>query len=70
MALAQERADELSAAMKQVEDASGSARGTAKTRLDGLAAALAKDAAAAPGLQAARMRACASVIQKRGAELK
>jgi hypothetical protein len=56
--------------MKQVEDASGSARSTAKTHLESLAAALAKDAAAAPGLQAARMRACASVIQKRAAELK
>jgi hypothetical protein len=69
-ALPQERADELSAAMKQVEDASGSARSAAKTHLESLAAALAKEAATAPGLQAARMRACASVIQKRDAELK
>jgi hypothetical protein len=68
--LPQERADALSAAMKQVEDASGSARTAAKTRLESLAAELVKDAAAAQGLAAARMRACASTIQKHAAELK
>ncbi len=69
-ALPQERADALSAAMKQVEDASGSARTTAKTNLESLAAALVKDAASAPAVDAARMRACASTIQKHDAELK
>ncbi len=69
-ALPQERADELSAAMKQVEDASGSARSTAKTHLESLAAELVKGAASAPAQDAARMRACASTIQKRDAELK
>ena len=69
-ALPQERADALSAAMKQVEDTSGSARTAAKAHLESLAADLVKDAAAAPALHAARMRACASTIQKRDAELK
>jgi hypothetical protein len=69
-ALPQERADALSVAMKQVEDTSGSARSAAKTRLESLAAELAKDAAAAPAFQAVRMRACATTIQKRAAELK
>jgi hypothetical protein len=69
-ALPQERADALSAAMKQVEDTSGSARTAAKTHLESLAAELAKGAASAPTLDAARMRACASTIQKRDAELK
>jgi hypothetical protein len=69
-ALAQDRADALSAAMKDVEGASGSARATAKTKLEGLAAALSKDAATAPAMQAARMKALVSVIQKRDAELK
>jgi hypothetical protein len=69
-ALPQDRADALSAAMKQVEDTTGAARATAKTHLESLAAQLAKDAAAAPALHAARMRACASTIQKRDAELK
>jgi hypothetical protein len=69
-ALPQERVDALNAAMKEVESAGASARRAAVTRLDGLAAELAKDAAAAKGLDAARMRACASTIQKRNAELK
>jgi hypothetical protein len=56
--------------MKQVEDASGSARTAAKTHLESLAAELVKDAAAAPTVHAARMRACASTIQKRAAELR
>ena len=42
----------------------------AVTRLDGLAAELAKDAAAAMGINAARMRAAASTIQKRNAQLR
>jgi hypothetical protein len=69
-ALPQERVDALNAAMKDVEGANAAARRAAVTRLDGLAAELAKDAAAARGLDAARMRACASTIQKRNAELK
>jgi hypothetical protein len=69
-ALPQDRADALSAAMKQVEETNGSARAAAKTRLESLAAELVKDAAAAPALEAARMRACVSTIQKRDAELK
>jgi hypothetical protein len=56
--------------MKDVESASAAGRRTAVTRLDGLAAELAKDAASAVGLTAARMRACAATIQKRNAELK
>ena len=69
-ALPQERADALNAAMKQVEDSTRSARSAAKTQLESLAAELAKDAATAPAIDAARMRACASTIQKRNAELK
>jgi hypothetical protein len=69
-ALAQDRADALNAAMKEVESASGAARRTAITKLDGLAADLARDAAAAKGIDAARMKACVSTIQKRNAELK
>jgi hypothetical protein len=56
--------------MKEVESATGATRRTAVTKLDGLAAELAKDAAKAVGIDAARMRACASTIQKRNAELK
>ena len=56
--------------MKQVEDSSGAARSAAKTRLESLAAELTKDAAAAPGITAARIRACVATIQKRSAELK
>jgi hypothetical protein len=69
-AITQERADALGAAMKDVEASSGAARNAAKTKLESLAADLTKDAAAAPGINAARMRACVSVIQKRAAELK
>jgi len=69
-ALPQERADALGAAMKQVEDTTGSARNAAKNKLESLAAELTKDAATAPPAQAARMRACVSVIQKRASELK
>jgi hypothetical protein len=69
-ALTQDRADALSAAMKQVEESNGSARSAAKTRLDSLTADLAKDAATAPAIAAARIRACVSTIQKRSAELK
>jgi len=68
--LTQERADALSAAMKAVEDSSGSARNSAKSKLESLAADLAKDAATKPGITASRIRACVSVIQKRAAELK
>ena len=68
--LTQDRADALSAVMKQVEDSNGSARGAAKTKLDSLTADLAKDAATAPAIDAARIRACVSTIQKRSAELK
>ena len=68
--LTQERADALSAAMKQVEDASGAARNAAKTRLESLAADLTKDAATANPLAAKRMKAAVAVIQKRSAELK
>ncbi len=69
-ALPQARADALGAAMKEVEGSSGAARRAAKARLESLAADLAKDAASAPAIAAARMRACASTIQKRDAELK
>jgi hypothetical protein len=69
-ALPQDRADALNAAMKDVESASAANRRAAITKLDGLAADLAKDAAAAAGINAARMRACASTIQKHDAELK
>ena len=69
-ALPQERIDALNAAMKDVEGASAANRRAAVTRLDGLAAELAKDAASAMGLNAARMRAAASTIQKRNAQVK
>ena len=49
---------------------SGSARSAAKTKLESLAADLAKDAATAPAIAAARIRACVATIQKRNAELK
>jgi hypothetical protein len=68
--LTQDRADALSAAMKAVEDANGSARGAAKSKLDSLTAELAKDATTAPANDAARIRACVSTIQKHSAELK
>jgi hypothetical protein len=67
-ALPQERIDALNAAMKDVESASAANRGSAVTRLNGLAGELAKDAASATGNNAARMRACASTIQKRNAQ--
>jgi hypothetical protein len=69
-ALPQERIDALNTAMKDVEGASAANRRTAVTRLDGLAAELAKDAATAVGLNAARMRSAASTIQKRNAQVK
>jgi hypothetical protein len=69
-ALPQERIDALNAAMKDVEGASAANRRTAVTKLDGLAAELAKDAASATGLAAARMKAAASTIQKRNAQSK
>jgi hypothetical protein len=56
--------------MKDVEGASAANRRAAVTRLDGLAAELAKDAASAMGLSAARMRNAAATIQKRNAQLK
>jgi hypothetical protein len=56
--------------MKDVEGATGSSRGAAVTKLNGLAAELAKDGAAAMGLNAARMKAAASTIQKRNAQAK
>jgi hypothetical protein len=69
-ALAQDRIDSLNAAMKDVESASAATRRAAVTKLDALAAELAKDAAKVMGLDAARMRACATTIQKRNAEVK
>ena len=69
-ALPQERIDALNAAMKDVESATAASRGAAATRLDGLAAELAKDAAAAMGNNAARMRSAASTIQKRNAQVR
>ena len=69
-ALPQERIDALNAAIKDVEGASASTRRAAITRLDGLATDLAKDGAAAKGLNATRMRNAAATIQKRNAELK
>ena len=56
--------------MKDVENASAADRRTAVTRLDGLAAELAKDAATAMGNNAARMRSAASTIQKRNAQVR
>jgi hypothetical protein len=67
-ALPQERIDALTAAMKDVENAGAANRKAAATRLDGLAAELAKDAATATGHTAARMRSAASTIQKRNAQ--
>ena len=67
-ALPQERIDAINAAIKDVEGASPAARGSAVSRLNGLAAELAKDAASATGNNAARMRAAASTIQKRNAQ--
>jgi len=67
--LAQDRADALSAAMKQVEDASGSARSAAKSKLETLTADLAK-MTGVPAADAARIKACVATIQKRSAELK
>jgi hypothetical protein len=69
-ALPQDRIDALNAAMKEVESASAANRRAAVTKLDGLAAELAKDAAKAVGIDASRMRAAASTIQKRNAEVK
>ena len=67
-ALPQEKIDALNAAIKEVESASAANRGSAVSRLNGLAAELAKDASAATGMNAARMRAAASTIQKRNAQ--
>jgi hypothetical protein len=67
-ALPQARIDALNAAMTEVEGASAANRGAAVTRLNGLAAELAKDAASATGHSASRMRAAASTIQKRNAQ--
>ncbi|MEZ5318889.1 MAG: hypothetical protein R2752_15930 [Vicinamibacterales bacterium] len=69
-ALPQDRIDALNAAMTAVEGASAATRGAAVTRLDALAAALAKDAATMRGLNATRMKNAASTIQKRNAEMK
>ncbi|MSO48408.1 MAG: hypothetical protein EXQ49_00655 [Acidobacteria bacterium] len=69
-ALPQERIDALNAGMKDVEGATGAARAGAVTRLNGLAAALATDAAAATGHNATRMKAAASTIQKRNLQPK
>ena len=67
-ALPQARIDALNAGMTEVEGASATARAAAITRLNGLAAELAKDAASATGYNASRMRAAASTIQKRNAQ--
>ncbi len=69
-ALPQERIDALNAAMKDVESASAANRRAAVAKLDGLAAELTRDAASAPLASAARMRAAASTIQKRNAQVK
>jgi len=69
-ALPQERINALDAAMKDVESASAANRRAAVARLDGLAAELTKNAATAPFASAARMRAAASTIQKRNAQMK
>jgi hypothetical protein len=57
------------AAMKDVESANAATLRAAISRLDGLAGDLAKDVGTAAGINAARMRACASTIQKRDAQL-
>jgi hypothetical protein len=67
-ALPQERIDALHAAMKDVESASAANRRVAVSKLDGLAAELAKDGAAAMGVNATRMKAAAATIQKRNAQ--
>ena len=69
-ALPQERIDALNAGMKEVESASAATRRAAITKLDAMAAELAKDGAAAMGLNAKRMKDAASTIQKRAAEIK
>ena len=69
-ALPKERIDALNASMKEVEGATGAARRTAVTTLNGLAAELTKSAASVTGANAAKMKAAASVIQKHNAELK
>jgi hypothetical protein len=69
-ALPQDKIDALNAAMKEVESASAANRKAAATRLDGLAAELAKEAATAMGYNASRMRSAASTIQKRNAQLR
>ncbi len=68
-ALPQERIDALNAAMKDVESATAANRGGAVSRLNGLAAELAKDAASATGQTAVRMRSAAATIQKRTAQM-
>ena len=67
-ALPQEKIDALNAAMKDVEGAAAANRGAAVSKLNGLAAELAKDGAAATGLNASRMKAAAATIQKRNAQ--
>jgi hypothetical protein len=67
-ALPQEKIDALNAAMKDAEGAAGAARTAAVTKLNTLAAELAKDAASMTGLNASRMKAAASTIQKRNAQ--
>jgi len=69
-AVPQERIDALNAAMNDVEGASAANKRAAISKLDGLAAELAKDAASMTGLNAARAKNCAATIQKRDAELK
>jgi hypothetical protein len=64
----QEKIDALNAAIRDAESASGAARTTAVTKLNTLAAELAKDAAGATGHTAARMKAAASTIQRRNAQ--
>jgi hypothetical protein len=69
-ALPQDVADSIFGAMKEVEGASGAARRTAVAKLETLAGELTKAAAQARGMNATRLRAAASTIQKRNAELK
>jgi hypothetical protein len=67
-ALPQAKIDALNAAMTEVEGASGAARAAAVTKLNGLAAELAKDGASATGHNATRIKNAASTIQKRNAQ--
>jgi hypothetical protein len=64
----QEKIDALNAAIKDAEGGAGAARTAAVAKLTTLAAELTKDAAGATGINASRMKAAASTIQKRNAQ--